>query len=155
MTGCCLLIVLSFRANGQLKSKDANKYKPDFLISFKCVNTLCGLVVGEFKAPNHQSALESDLVKTGKQMRCLYNSLVKQGVQNPLVCGILVEGFTMSTFVMDLASPGIYRLINLSHLELFKTIDQLTCLPVALLRLIQVKVGDYKRNTTTALTYTR
>lgn len=116
--------------------------KPDLLVSSTCGSLPLALVIGEFKPPNHNSnQTESDLVKLGKEMRVMINDLVTKGVPEPVVCGILVQEFDMSFFVMDLVSPKLYRLLNLADLTMFKTLDQLASLPHITRRLIQLAVS--------------
>lgn len=65
-----------YRANGELL-KDSN-VKPDFVVYTISVNAKFILVLSEFKNATNYTAIESDKVKLGKQMRTVYNELVKQ-----------------------------------------------------------------------------
>ena len=53
------------RANGALSSD--KKYKTDYVVYIKSIHINHDVVVGEFKAPNINSQVESDLVKLGKE----------------------------------------------------------------------------------------
>ncbi|KAI9302392.1 hypothetical protein BJ944DRAFT_257157 [Cunninghamella echinulata] len=124
-------------ANSELNSKDSVIYKPDFIVS--CFTNRYKILVGEIKAPNSSSTIESDLIKLGKQMKILYNQLVDKHIPDPIACGILIKGFNLSTYMLDLKSPNLYRLINISHITLFQSIDEIYKLPMILSRLLQLK----------------
>ncbi|KAL9538990.1 hypothetical protein MBANPS3_010538 [Mucor bainieri] len=68
---------------------------------------------------------ESDMVKLGRQMRLSYKRLVLNGVPSPVVCGVLCHGHSLSTLVLDVAAPLIYRLVKLDKVEVFKNLRQL------------------------------
>ncbi|KAG0173133.1 hypothetical protein DFQ30_008805 [Apophysomyces sp. BC1015] len=134
-----------FASNSHFKVNWANTqivndhYKPDLLVSATCGSFPLAIVVGEFKSPLYNSnQTESDQVKLGKEMRSMINDLVVKGTPDPAVCGVLVQGFDMSTFVMDLPSPKLYRLVKLSNLTMFKTLDQICNLPLITTRLVQL-----------------
>ncbi|KAL9550209.1 hypothetical protein MBANPS3_004838 [Mucor bainieri] len=88
-------------ANGVV-SPEGRLYKPDFKVFGSFVNEKCVVVVSEFKPAKSHSQIESDRVKVDRQMRLTYNHLVLHGVPNPRVCGILCDGFMLSTLIMDL-----------------------------------------------------
>ncbi|ORX56916.1 hypothetical protein DM01DRAFT_299896 [Hesseltinella vesiculosa] len=125
-----------FWANGSLSSD----LKPDFLVSKEAASSKYNLVVGEVKRPNHRSNQEeSDLVKLGKELKVMYNQLVVQRVSSPVVCGILIDGFQLSTYTFDLAAPIVYRMYRVCEVQLFQNIMQLMTLPVILNRIVQLK----------------
>lgn len=88
--------------------------------SLKCV-----LLIGEFKRFNQNSYVESDVVKLGKQMRVALNTMISNGVSAPRVCGIVNEGTNISTFVMDVTSPRIYRMITVAKTKLVSSSGQM------------------------------
>lgn len=94
------------------------------------------VLVAEFKPSNQNSYVESDLVKLGKQMKMMMNQLVSIGVVEPKVCGILCEGDSLCTYVMDLAAPKLYRMICIANVKVFKNIDQISFLPEILSHLL-------------------
>lgn len=148
-------------ANGQIRTDTtANTFKPDFTVynvsgSAKCValipefrrktnSDLCNVknILGRGKNQQHKdqnSYIESDLVKLAKQMKSTLNLLINDGVKEPKVCGIHCEGENICTFIMDLPSPKLYRLCNVSKIKLFKSIDQLSLLPGVLSHLLFLK----------------
>jgi hypothetical protein len=72
----------------------ANKYinqnhKPDFIASVKNISLWLPIVVGEFKKSGFSSCFETDLAR--KEMRTMVNSLVRVGIDNPSVGGILFK----------------------------------------------------------------
>lgn len=62
------------RANGALNEDSA--YKPDFEGFGRIINIRCIVLVAEFKPKSRNSAVESDFIELGKQMKTLYNDLV-------------------------------------------------------------------------------
>ncbi|KAI7906758.1 uncharacterized protein BX663DRAFT_428090, partial [Cokeromyces recurvatus] len=73
-------------------------FKPDFVVYSISINVKCISVLGEFKKSTNYSAIESDKVKLGKQMRAIYNELVLYRVPNPVVCGIICQGDDIFTY---------------------------------------------------------
>jgi len=101
-----------YRANGYLK--DSDKFKPDYIVFVSHSQDRYDLAISEIKAPinkNCNNVTESDLVKTGKEMQWMLNSLIRRGVQDPVVCGIMLKGYTMSTYKMVLKYARVYRMI--------------------------------------------
>ncbi|KAI7897300.1 uncharacterized protein EV154DRAFT_546712 [Mucor mucedo] len=99
----------------------------------------CVVLIAEFKHKNQNSYIESDLVKLGKQMKITLNLLIKDGVKKPKVCGIRCEGEEVYTFIMDIPSPKLYRMCNVSKIKLFKNLDQISLLPSILSHLLHLK----------------
>lgn len=97
------------------------------------------ILIAEFKHKNQNSYIESDLVKLGKQMKITLNLLIKDGVKKPKVCGIRCEGEEVYTFIMDIPSPKLYRMCNVSKIKLFKNLDQISLLPSILSHLLHLK----------------
>lgn len=125
------------RANGKLQ-KDS-EFKPDFVVYSISINVKCILVLGEFKKSNY-SAIESDRVKLGKQMRTIYNELVLYRVPNPIVCGIICQGDDIITYYMDMVSPKLYRMVRVSKVKLFRNVEELYFLPHIVSSIVQLKV---------------
>lgn len=134
---------ISLQANKSLTDTKGT-LKPDFIVYVKTINTHCEILAAEFKPPNAVCQLESDKVKLGKEMRLMYNRLVIFGVSNQVVCGILVENHTISTFKMDMPSPRFYRLTKLSEAAIFKSIREFSLIPDILVKIMQVKVRNRK-----------
>lgn len=107
------------RANGSLMGSD--KYKPDFVIFVNHSQDRYDVGVSEIKSPHRKGVntiVESDQVKIGKEMASMINYLVMEGVNHPVVGVILLEGYKMKTYKMDLQYPKIYRMIELSSMNL-------------------------------------
>ncbi|GAA5816089.1 hypothetical protein MFLAVUS_009611 [Mucor flavus] len=94
--------------NGALN--DDSTFKPDFQVFSRAINIKCIVVVTEFKPTSRNSAVESDLVKLGKQMKLIYNNLVAKRIPKPSVCGLLCQRETLCTYVMDMPSSHAYRM---------------------------------------------
>ncbi|KAG2219614.1 hypothetical protein INT45_011339 [Circinella minor] len=105
-------------ANGKLGGKrksgdDDNNYKPDFVVFVSHRNDRYDIAVSEVKPPsnsNSNNVVESNLVKMGKEMKWVINNLIKRGIENPVVCGILLQGFALTTYKMNLVYPKVYRI---------------------------------------------
>ncbi|KAI8088526.1 hypothetical protein BDF21DRAFT_334383, partial [Thamnidium elegans] len=54
----------------------------------------------EVKLPlNSNNSGESDLVKIGKEMAWILSTLIKKkGIEEPIVCGVLLKGLIMMIF---------------------------------------------------------
>ncbi|KAI8882113.1 hypothetical protein K501DRAFT_251935 [Backusella circina FSU 941] len=116
-------------ANGQLIKNNNAAFKPDFLVYNISDSVKCVILIAEFKPTEQNSYVESDLIKLSKQMKDTLNKLVIKGVTKPRICGIHCEGENVHTYVMDLPSPKLYRIINASKIKLFKNLDQMSLLP--------------------------
>ncbi|KAG1146678.1 hypothetical protein G6F38_004762 [Rhizopus arrhizus] len=101
-------------ANGQLERGNPKTCKPDFLVYNLPGNVKCVVLIAEFKRPDQNSYVESDLIKVGKQMKLTMSKLVSDGIVKLKVYGVHCEGSNLYTYVMDLASPKVYRMINVA-----------------------------------------
>ncbi|KAL9541102.1 hypothetical protein MBANPS3_009311 [Mucor bainieri] len=126
-------------ANAELASSGLKTYKPDFTVFTRVINVECVLLVSEFKPTKSNSAVESDLVKLGRQMQSTYNDLVNDRLGNPTVCGIRSEGTRLTTYCMDMPSPNMYRMMKLAEISLYENIEQLILLPNIIMKLLQLK----------------
>ncbi|KAG2215053.1 hypothetical protein INT46_008287 [Mucor plumbeus] len=126
-------------ANGQLIKNNNAAFKPEFLVYNISGSVKCVILIAEFKPTEQNSYVESDLVKLSKQMKDTLNKLVIKGVTKPRICGIHCEGENVHTYVMDLPSPKLYRIINASKIKLFKNVDQMSLLPNVITHLLCLK----------------
>ncbi|KAI7904908.1 uncharacterized protein BX663DRAFT_484271 [Cokeromyces recurvatus] len=141
-------------ANGALNEDSI--FKPDFQVSSRIINIRCIVIVTEFKPKSHNSAVESGLIKLGKQMKLMYNNLIEKccmvkktklnretqaqkRVPKPTVYGLISQGKNLNTYVMDMSSPYTYRMVKLSKTTLCRNIEELHLLPAFISKLIQVK----------------
>lgn len=93
----------------------ALEFKPDYVLFVLQRSQRLDLTCVEAKSPSNRSVFpKSDLVKIGQEMRWMYNKLVVEGVQNPVVGDILISGYDMFTFKMDMIDDSVYRLTELS-----------------------------------------
>ncbi|KAG1056192.1 hypothetical protein G6F43_001898 [Rhizopus delemar] len=99
-------------ANGLLSRNDNGAFKPDFSVYNISGSIKCVVLIAEFKPTEKNSNVESDLVKLAKQMKEILNKLIINGAMKPKVCGIHCEGENVQTYVMDIPSPRLYRIIN-------------------------------------------
>ncbi|KAI7873714.1 uncharacterized protein EV154DRAFT_527817 [Mucor mucedo] len=126
-------------AKGKLANDSNASYKPDFQVFNLSGSVKCIVLIAEFKHSEQNSYVESDLLKLGKQMKLTLNKLISDGINNPKVCGVHREGLNLNTYVMDLISPKVYRMINVAKVKLFVNLDQISLLPRVLAHLICLK----------------
>ncbi|ORE02587.1 hypothetical protein BCV72DRAFT_234494 [Rhizopus microsporus var. microsporus] len=86
------------RINGALN--EDSTFKPEFQVFSRCINIRFIVIVAKFKSKSRNSAVKSDLIKLGKQMKPMYNDLVEKRVPKPTVCGLLCQGKNLNTYVM-------------------------------------------------------
>lgn len=68
------------------------------------------------------------------------NASPPKKVQNPVVSDILISGYAMHTIKMDMADGGIYRLTEMNKTLIFRSLNELTMLPIIVSNLLQLKV---------------
>lgn len=72
---------------------------------------------------------QSDLVKLGKEMKCMVDRLVDAGMDKTVVGGMLIEGVSCSTYIMDLSYDGVYRMAQLGHFYLLRGPSDIMLVP--------------------------
>ena len=77
----------------------------------------------------------------GQEMRWMINRLVAEDVHWPVVGGILISGFDMAIYKMQVTNPSTYLMVELSQVSLFKNMSELSMVPVIVANLIQLKVS--------------
>ncbi|KAI8967535.1 hypothetical protein BDF20DRAFT_840088 [Mycotypha africana] len=90
---------------------------PDFVLYLDTLTaTKFELFVVEEKKPGNFSNghLETDLIKFEKEMQLALDKLIEKKVKDPEVVALIVEGYKVTTFKMDLRYNGQYRMIELS-----------------------------------------
>jgi hypothetical protein len=97
-----LLLYIIFRANGQLGGKRKNEedeqshFKPDHAVFVKQRSLRLDLSCAEAKSPVNTAIFpKSDLVKIGQEMKWMLNKIIREGVEMPVVGGVLATGFNM------------------------------------------------------------
>ena len=68
-----------------------------FRPGFQVVNVRCIVIVAEFKPKSRNSAVKSNLVKLGKQMKLVYNDLIEKRVPKPITYRLLCQGKNLHT----------------------------------------------------------
>jgi len=75
------------------------------------------LLTVEVKSPRHHknSVLDDDTVKIGNEMKDALDKMIDDGIESKdvTICGLLVQGFRCSMFIMDLRYDAIYRMVLL------------------------------------------
>ncbi|KAI8090102.1 uncharacterized protein B0P05DRAFT_529336 [Gilbertella persicaria] len=125
--------------NSQLKKDIYNASKPNFLVYNLTGSIKCFVVIAEFKSTEQNSYVESDMVKLTKQMKIALSELIINGVRKPKVCGIHCKGENVNTYVTDLSSPKLQKMINTSKVKLFKNLDRTSILPDAISHMLCLK----------------
>ncbi|EPB82140.1 hypothetical protein HMPREF1544_11139 [Mucor circinelloides 1006PhL] len=72
-------------------------------------------------------------------MKETLNKSIINGVTKPKVCDIHCEGENVQTFAMYIPSPKLYRIINISRIKLFKSLDQTSLLSNVIKHLLCLK----------------
>ncbi|KAI9278827.1 hypothetical protein BDA99DRAFT_493214 [Phascolomyces articulosus] len=83
----------------------------DYIVYHKCTaGDIFDLLAIEVKAPGKSSSsqLQNDLVKTGKDMKSFIDRLATSGVYKPKVHDLFVDGYTCTTFTMQLIQDDAY-----------------------------------------------
>ncbi|KAI9362341.1 hypothetical protein BD770DRAFT_240869 [Pilaira anomala] len=86
-----------------------SSYKPDLLIMLNLPNKKqVDFFTCEVKKPfgNLSNQLESDYVKIHKEMKLLIDTQIDLGVQHPIAYSLLVEGYDLTLFKMELEYDG-------------------------------------------------
>ncbi|KAI8393984.1 uncharacterized protein BYT42DRAFT_552950 [Radiomyces spectabilis] len=68
-------------------------------------------------------------VKGGKELKGMVDCLVNANVKDPVVCGILVQGFNCATYWLELKSDGVYVLTCLGKSALLRSPMDLPLVP--------------------------
>lgn len=122
-------MVVVLRTNGEVGENRKNgedeeyHFKPDYAIFVKQRSLRLDLSCAKAKSPvNTAMFLESDLVEIAQEMKWMRRKLVKEGVERPVVGGVLITGFTMYTFKMELIDASIiYKMVQLNQTLLFQS----------------------------------
>ncbi|KAI9497384.1 hypothetical protein BDB00DRAFT_756751, partial [Zychaea mexicana] len=86
---------------------------------------------------------EQDFFKVAVEIKIMLDSMVERHVPDLVVFGVLVEGFTMRTFKMDLEYDRIYRFINMRACYLPRGRNDMGVLEGTLRGLFQLKVSAF------------
>ncbi|KAI8139785.1 hypothetical protein BJV82DRAFT_626136 [Fennellomyces sp. T-0311] len=99
------------------------------------------LLVVEVKPPakSSRNQLQSDFVKLGKEMKDIIDALIDFGVEAPCACGILVEGFAVKTYSMQLKCEGVYVMLHHESVRLLETPEDVHSLPAIVECFVQLK----------------
>lgn len=125
------------RANGTLNGDLTSK--PGFQVFSRIINIRCIVIVAAFKHKPRNSAVESDFIKLGKQMKLKYNDLIEKRVPKLTVCGLICQGENLNTYVMAMPFPHTYRMVKLSKTTLCRNIEELHFYLPSFLRLFKLK----------------
>lgn len=125
--------------------------KPDSLLADYFVyhkastGDIFDIITVEVKAPTRSSEaqLESDFVKLGKEMKDMVDALLDYGVQDPLVGGILVKGYSVTTYTLRLVSDGVYWMVLRGSFELLRSPGDIPNIPKIVEHFIQLRTLVY------------
>ncbi|CAJ0764273.1 9470_t:CDS:10, partial [Entrophospora sp. SA101] len=111
---------------------------PDFSVSYSYKNRKVDLLVVEVKPPNKVFA---DLVKLGNELKDVLDKAAEDGIccNNLRVCGLLVEGFQCSFYIMDLKYEAVYRIIHVGKFFLPCNFYNLDTAPTTIEIMMQMK----------------
>ncbi|ORX45840.1 hypothetical protein DM01DRAFT_1339792 [Hesseltinella vesiculosa] len=124
-------------ANQKLNA--SSSLKPDWVLYIKPRHTTHEVVTMEIKSPGKQNpAPPSDFVKMALEMKSMLLSMTNLK-EMARTFGILVEGQTLRTFVMDNPSRHVFRLTELGSSSLITTLNQFGGFPLLIKQLIQIR----------------
>ncbi|KAI9496431.1 hypothetical protein BDB00DRAFT_892354 [Zychaea mexicana] len=125
-------------ANSSLES--STQMKPDWLNYIRPWHMKIDITACEVKPPSKQRNGEhSDFVKLGLEMRGMLNKMLDIiEVEDAMVFGILVEGYHITTYAMDLKAQ-VYHMIQLGSCNLMSHQSDLGAFPALFHCLLQVK----------------
>ncbi|KAI9271559.1 hypothetical protein BDA99DRAFT_500379 [Phascolomyces articulosus] len=115
---------------------EVERLLPDFMASVKVQGRVFDLLAVEVKPPKKGG---HDLQKLGRELKIMIDALVTAKVANPIVCGIVVEGSSVRTYMLQLRYNGIYEMIQLQDVDLITKYSQLSQLPLIIAAFTQVK----------------
>ncbi|ORX60406.1 hypothetical protein DM01DRAFT_1380747 [Hesseltinella vesiculosa] len=126
---------------GKQLSRDFTRWThPDWVAFVKPWIARYDLSVCEVKAPgNGNGSIVSDFVMLGLELQDMINTQVKEGLEQPRVCGILVKGYNIRTFVMDLDHPPLYRMTHLASAQMPDSKSSFSNFPNVLRCILQIK----------------
>ncbi|KAI8878021.1 hypothetical protein K501DRAFT_196897, partial [Backusella circina FSU 941] len=88
---------------------DNTHFKPDYVIVIIQRSNCLYLACTEANLSlNKHTFPKPDLIKLAQEMRRILNKLVLEGVEKPVVGGILISGLQIQTFKIKLIDDGIY-----------------------------------------------
>ena len=73
-------------------------------------------------------------------MKILLNELLRIGIEDPVISGILVMDDHLYTYKMHLSGPKIYVMTQLSSTPVTKSAGSLILIPSVVSKLVQLKV---------------
>lgn len=101
--------------------------KPNFGVYANGLFRRFVVLIAEFKPMDGHQTLENDKVKIDKEMKKMLNELLEIGIEDPLVCGILVMNDHLDMFKMHLTGPKLYIMTQLSSTIHLLSIDMHFC----------------------------
>ncbi|ORX42783.1 hypothetical protein DM01DRAFT_1400569 [Hesseltinella vesiculosa] len=127
-------------ANGSTATtNDDYTFKPDWVVYVKPWYRRFDLGACEVKTMRGHSGIISDYTKLGLEMRDMLCELVKEGVDDPHVCGILVKGYSLETYVMDATYLPLYRMVLLDSVRLPDSLASFSLFPTVFRSILQIK----------------
>ncbi|KAI9262206.1 hypothetical protein BDA99DRAFT_438660, partial [Phascolomyces articulosus] len=98
-------------------------------------------LVVEVKSPTKTN--EQDFLKLAIEMKIMLDSMIERYICDPVVCDVLVQGFTVRIFKMDLEYDRVYRFIHIHTCYLPRSKDDMNVLQGTLETLFQLKVSIF------------
>ncbi|CAO3588587.1 unnamed protein product [Absidia cylindrospora] len=83
---------------------------------------------------------QSDLIKLGKEMKRMAGWLVDTGIDKFVVGGMLIEGVSCSTYIMDLSYDGVYRMTQFADFYLLRVPSDIMLVPGIMEYIMQLKI---------------
>ncbi|KAI8148528.1 hypothetical protein BJV82DRAFT_709321 [Fennellomyces sp. T-0311] len=119
-----------------MNGPNMDRLLPDFTCSVKVQNRTFDLLALEVKPPKKTG---HDLEKLGRELKVMFDALIKAHIPEPIVCGIHVQELTVRTYKMELTHDGIYQFLELQNVDLITKHSQLGQLPAVFETIWQTK----------------
>ncbi|KAI9243361.1 hypothetical protein BDA99DRAFT_449175 [Phascolomyces articulosus] len=95
----------------------------------------------EVKPPKKVSSgqLQSDFVKTGKEMKDMLDTLVDNGIHDAIVAGFVIEGYKSRSYTMELVGEGVYLIVQRGKCELLRSPNDASRIPQLYEHFLQIR----------------
>ncbi|CAO3678056.1 unnamed protein product [Rhizopus stolonifer] len=111
--------------------------KPDVKYSAKIGSNIFDFLIFEVKCPN--SVAKDDLFKMSLELQLMINRMVANKINNPVVYGVVVQGFGCDVYRMELVAPLVYLLIKVRSFYLPRSTCDLTVALTTIPTLLQLQ----------------
>ncbi|KAI8347659.1 hypothetical protein BD560DRAFT_450411 [Blakeslea trispora] len=110
----------------------------DDVLQWECEETPVEVFVMEMKAPT-RNRNSNDFIKLGFTLKSMLDSVIKRGLRQPQVLGLLIDGHECFLYMMTIEHEAIYKMVELDAFSLPKAANELHLLKNLLEAIFRVK----------------